>query len=87
VANKPKPDAEEYARRTLWHICGIRAGVSSLNARLAELFANETGDDVLEVQRRWKAQCDALHEKLYLEVTGEVGLPPVKPHQEQGEGD
>ena len=76
---KANPDPEEFARKVLWHICGLRAEVRHLHMRLAELFANESGHEVTEVQSKWKKTCEKLQEELYLEVAREVGVPPSKP--------
>ena len=82
-----KPDSEEFARKMLWHICGLRAEVSHIHMRLAELFAKQSGDDVIEVQKRWKKTCQDLQKKLYLDAAREVRLPPSKSQQGQGGGD
>ena len=73
-----KPDPNEFARKMLWHIAGLRAEVRHVHMRLAELCASESGDSVQEVQKRWKKTCEDLQETIYLESVKEVGLPPTK---------
>src|SRR5260221_7679598 len=87
VASNPKPDSEEFARKMLWHICGLRAEVRHIHLKLAELFAEETGEDVHAIQAAWKKTSNELHEKMYLDAVREVGLPPSKSKQGQGEAD
>jgi hypothetical protein len=70
------PDPNEFARKVLLQIAGLRAEVRSIHIRLAELFAEESGEDAEEVQRMWIDSARKNQKQLYLEMIQDVGLPP-----------
>ncbi len=72
------PDPNEFARKMLWHMAGLRSEVGHIHMRLAELFAIETDEPVEEVQQAWKKSCLDLQQQIYLESVKEVGLSPLK---------
>ncbi len=78
----PKPDAEEFARKLLWHVSGLRAQVRNLHMMFARFLAAESGHDEKEVQAKWNKDCKAQQEQLYLQALEEVGIPPNKTEDE-----
>jgi hypothetical protein len=75
----PNPNPEEFARKMLWHISGLRAEVRNLHMMFARFLAAQSGDSEEEVQRKWKKDCKKLQEELYLQAAEEVGIPPEPP--------
>ncbi|MDR3459760.1 MAG: hypothetical protein P4N60_20215 [Verrucomicrobiae bacterium] len=72
----PKPDAEEYARKVLWHICGLRADVRHMQAKLAEYASMESGVPSKTILLKWQSDCQASQNEIYLDAVRDIGLPP-----------
>lgn len=75
----PKPDPEEFARKVLWHISGLRAEVRNLHMMFARFLAADSGHSEEEVQTKWKKDCETLQKRIFLEAAKEVGIPPEAP--------
>jgi hypothetical protein len=82
-----KPDPEEFARKLLWHISGLRAEVRNLHMMFARFLAAESGHSEEEVQTKWKSDSEAQQKELYLQALEEIGIPPESPPPSDLKGD
>ena len=70
---KRKPDAEEMARATLWHLAGLRAEVRLIHVRVARLAG--FSDEPQELADKLQKAVTELQMQIYREEVREVGLP------------
>jgi hypothetical protein len=80
----PNPNPEEFARKMLWHISGLRAEVRHTHMMLARIVAAELKIPEEEIQTKWLESCKLEQEKIYLEAAKEVGIPPEEPPPSMG---
>lgn len=79
-----KPNAEEFARKLLWHVSGLRAEMRHLHMMFARFLAAQSGQKEEEVQAKWKLDCAKLQEEVYLDSVKEVGIPSEAPPPQGG---
>jgi hypothetical protein len=77
MKQKQKPDAEEFARKLLWHLSGIRAEMRIM----LHMFARHIEPDIKKADalyEKWIGQSVATQRKLYEEALETVGIPKAK---------
>lgn len=74
----PNADPNEFARKVLWNLCGIRAEVRHLRSMLARQQAAESGIPEDAIMQKWNATTAEMQKQAYIDAMKEVGIPPVK---------
>jgi hypothetical protein len=76
-SNRQPPNPEEFGRKVLWHLCGVRAEMRVM----LSMFARSIEQDIKkadEIYVGWITQALATQEKLYKEALEMVGIPKPK---------
>jgi len=77
MTKKQKPDAEEFARKLLWHLCGLRAE----SRMVLHMLARHCEPDIKAADAicaNWIAQASETQKKLYDEATKAAAIPRSK---------
>jgi hypothetical protein len=77
MKKSPTPDPEEFGRKVLWHLCGMRAEMRVM----LQMFSRQIEPDIKkadELYVNWIKQTLATQKKFYDEALAEVGIPPSK---------
>jgi hypothetical protein len=73
----PKPNAEEFVRKTLFYICGIESQMIIM----MHMMARQCEPDIKKADKifeDWMAAARVQHKKLYEEALKEIGIPHSK---------
>jgi hypothetical protein len=71
------PDAEEFSRTILWHLCGLRAE----SRMILQMLSRSIEPDIKkadEIYFRWIAQTLETQRKFYDESAERIGIQPAK---------
>ena len=74
-----QPNPEQFAKVLLYHLAGVRAEISAIEARLGALQAHLIGPESEAVRQEWAARVKAQQDRLYLEACEEAGLQTTSP--------
>ena len=69
-----KPNPETYARVVLWHLCCVRAELLEIQAQVASIRAQQTGQLVHEISQEYQSIVKQHSESLYDDAIREAGL-------------
>ncbi len=77
MRKSPNPDPQEFGRKVLWHLCGVRAEVRVMLHVLSRYIEPDI-KKADELYVKWINQTVATQEKSYKEALAQVGIPPSK---------
>lgn len=82
-----KPDPNEFARKVLWQLCGLRSELRHHRIMQARQMGLESGDSEEDIMKAWDRQTEKLARELYLDAAQAAGIPPATPDQQPEPGD
>ena len=86
MKTQSKPDPEEFARKVLWQLSGLRAESRIMLQMLSRQIEPEV-PKADEIYREWIHEALRLQSRLYKEAVEAVGIPPPKAQNSQPSGD
>ena len=82
----PTPNAEQFARVLLWHLCGLRVEIASLKAEIDGL-KHDLGKSPDQTNVKESIQADYETQlKLYQDGCKDAGLSTAPPTESSGAG-
>lgn len=77
-SNHQSPNPEEFARKMLWHICGLRAEIRQIRGIIALQCEPDDRRKSDALLAGWTSDALKLQQKLYAEDSKAAGLQPSK---------